>query len=223
MALLDLRCRTQSRYSASGDGSTMNTVTVMRDGKPCARRLPRIPLSPCIGRVKRWFDDVLVPLASGLVCRRYTEGLEPWDLSQAAPYPPRISGRLFAPRGLIPSIWKTGFGPRPRKEWTRGIERRIVRVFKHWRRPARNRQYAITRAQRCDLQSNPAASGWPRINYLGGPQNLRFAWSMARQAVQGERPWSVLEEIAFAVILWRTGRGGRRYGIAANEGMTVMT
>ncbi|NIZ15686.1 TFIIB-type zinc finger domain-containing protein, partial [Phaeobacter sp. HF9A] len=80
----------QTKSNYTGQRGTEYTVsrTVMVDGKPQTRTEIRVRWSNVRGRVQRFFDDVLV-LASKSLPRRYTEGLEPWDLSQLAPYQPK--------------------------------------------------------------------------------------------------------------------------------------
>ena len=59
----------------------------MRDGKSVQQRVQRVRWYPASGRVKRFFDDVLV-LASRSLPKRFTDALEPWDLAELVPYNP---------------------------------------------------------------------------------------------------------------------------------------
>ena len=79
----------QSRYSGARGTTYYVTQTVMVDGKPESRRVAKIRWTPVSGRVRRFFDDVLV-LASKSLPKRYTDALEPWDLSALAPYQPQF-------------------------------------------------------------------------------------------------------------------------------------
>jgi Zn finger protein HypA/HybF involved in hydrogenase expression len=63
------------------------TRTVTRNGKTRQVREPRVRWTPARGRVRRFFDDVLV-LASTSLPRKHTDGLEPWDLTALRPYSP---------------------------------------------------------------------------------------------------------------------------------------
>lgn len=78
---------TASRYSGSRGTVYYQTQTVMRDGNPTRVQVPKIRWTPVSGRVARFFDDVLV-LASKSLPKRYTDALQPWDLSALAPYRP---------------------------------------------------------------------------------------------------------------------------------------
>lgn len=51
------------------------------------RQVQRIRWTPVSGRVKRFFDDVLV-LASRALPEQHTSDLTPWDLSRLEPYQP---------------------------------------------------------------------------------------------------------------------------------------
>jgi hypothetical protein len=53
------------------------------------RQEAQIRWSPASGRVRRFFDDVLV-LASRSLPRDHTEALMPWDLSHLEPYQPEF-------------------------------------------------------------------------------------------------------------------------------------
>jgi len=79
----------QSRYSGQRGTTYYVSETVMVDGKAEQRRVAKIRWTPVSGRVRRFFDDVLV-LASKSLPKRYTDALEPWDLSALAPYQPQF-------------------------------------------------------------------------------------------------------------------------------------
>jgi hypothetical protein len=78
---------TKSRYQ--GERGTVYYVnqTVMRDGKRTQVRVAKVRWRSASGRVARFFDDVLV-LASTSLPKRFTDALEPWDLSALEPYAP---------------------------------------------------------------------------------------------------------------------------------------
>lgn len=79
----------QSRYSGARGTTYYVSETVMVDGKRETRQVAKIRWTPVSGRVRRFFDDVLV-LASKSLPKRYTDALEPWDLSALAPYQPQF-------------------------------------------------------------------------------------------------------------------------------------
>jgi DNA-directed RNA polymerase subunit RPC12/RpoP len=78
---------TKSRYTGQRGTHYYETRTVMRDGKRQTVRVRKTRWTPVSGRVARFFDDVLV-LASKSLPKRYTDALEPWDLSSLEPYKP---------------------------------------------------------------------------------------------------------------------------------------
>lgn len=186
---------TRSRYTGQrGDAYyTTRTVTVQVDGRPQRRtqQVRQIRWTPVSGRVAREFDDVLV-LASQSLPHRYTEALEPWDLSALTPYRPDwLAG--FTAEGYtvdLPAGWQRGqeiMARTIRGDVARAIggdEQRIGRVetsydretFKHVLLPV-----------------------WMAAYRYNG-KSYRFVVNGQTGRVQGERPWSAWK-IAFAVLL----------------------
>jgi predicted RNA-binding Zn-ribbon protein involved in translation (DUF1610 family) len=78
---------TNSSYTGQRGTHYYETRTVMRDGKRQQVRVRKTRWRSTSGRVARFFDDVLV-LASNSLPKKYTDGLEPWDLSALEPYKP---------------------------------------------------------------------------------------------------------------------------------------
>ncbi|MEL7107613.1 MAG: primosomal protein N' (replication factor Y) - superfamily II helicase, partial [Pseudomonadota bacterium] len=78
---------TKTRYTGQRGTHYYETRTVMRDGKRKQVRVRKTRWRRVSGRVARFFDDVLV-LASKSLPKKYTDGLEPWDLSALEPYKP---------------------------------------------------------------------------------------------------------------------------------------
>ena len=78
---------TKSRYTGQRGKHYYATKTVIRDGKRKQVRVRKTRWRNVSGRVARFFDDVLV-LASKSLPKKYTDGLEPWDLSALEPYKP---------------------------------------------------------------------------------------------------------------------------------------
>ncbi len=78
---------TKTRYSGMRGDIYYETRNVMRDGKSQTERVQKIRWTPRSGRVKRFFDDVLV-LASRSLPLKYTEALEPWPMEDLKPYSP---------------------------------------------------------------------------------------------------------------------------------------
>ena len=78
---------TKSDYRGERGTVYYETRTVEREGKTEQQRVQKIRWRSKSGKVARWFDDVLV-LAARTVPKRFTDGLEPWDLSALEPYRP---------------------------------------------------------------------------------------------------------------------------------------
>jgi len=78
---------TKSEYQGQRGTDYYETRTVMRDGKREQVRVRKTRWRRVSGRVARFFDDVLV-LASRSLPKKYTDRLEPWDLSELRPYLP---------------------------------------------------------------------------------------------------------------------------------------
>ena len=78
---------TKSAYTGQRGTHYYETKTVVRDGKRRQVRVRKTRWRGVSGRVARFFDDVLV-LASKSLPKKYTDGLEPWDLSALEPYKP---------------------------------------------------------------------------------------------------------------------------------------
>ncbi|MEL6585635.1 MAG: TFIIB-type zinc finger domain-containing protein [Pseudomonadota bacterium] len=81
--------QTDTAYTGQRGDTYYETQTVMRDGKRQQVKVPKIRWTPRRGRVRRFFDDVLV-LASTSLPKRHTDALEPWDLSGLSPYAPQF-------------------------------------------------------------------------------------------------------------------------------------
>ena len=81
--------RTETTYSGQRGDTYFVRRTVMRDGKPVSVQVPQIRWTPRRGRVRRFFDDVVV-LASNSLPKSHTDALEPWDLSGLSPYAPQF-------------------------------------------------------------------------------------------------------------------------------------
>ncbi|MCP5160044.1 MAG: primosomal protein N' (replication factor Y) - superfamily II helicase [Gammaproteobacteria bacterium] len=80
---------TATRYRGErGDNyQTQETYRVVENGQEVerTRTIIKTRWTPAVGRVSRFFDDVLV-LASHSLPRAVTERLEPWDLANLTPY-----------------------------------------------------------------------------------------------------------------------------------------
>ncbi len=182
---------TKSSYRGERGTVYYVTQTVMRDGKPIQMQVPKVRWTPASGRVARFFDDVLV-LASRSLPKRFTDGLEPWDLSSLAPYRPEylagflaegyqvtledgfVEARAYMDRMIDRDVRFDIGGDQQR---VHGIETQVSGVtFKHVLLPVWMAAY----------------------KYRG--ETYRFVVNGRTGRVQGERPWSAWK-IAVAVIL----------------------
>ena len=79
---------TKSQYSGQRGTHYYETRTVTRKGKTEQVMVQKTRWHGVQGRVARFFDDVLV-LGSQSLPKKYTDALEPWDLSAMEPYQPQ--------------------------------------------------------------------------------------------------------------------------------------
>ena len=80
--------QTETDYAGQRGDTYYVTQRVIRDGKPVTVQVPRIRWTPRRGRVRRFFDDVLI-LASPSLPKSHTDALQPWDLAGLEPYAPQ--------------------------------------------------------------------------------------------------------------------------------------
>jgi len=80
---------TKSAYTGQRGTHYYETRTVMRNGKRQQVQVRKTRWRGTSGRVARFFDDVLV-LGSRSLPKRFTDALEPWDLSAMEPYQPEF-------------------------------------------------------------------------------------------------------------------------------------
>ena len=78
---------TKSRYSGERGTVYYETRTRTVNGKRQTYQVSKVRWKRVSGRVARFFDDVLV-LASKSLPKRYTDALQPWDLTALEPYRP---------------------------------------------------------------------------------------------------------------------------------------
>jgi ribosomal protein S27E len=79
---------TKSQYSGQRGTHYYETRTVTRNGKTEQEQVRKTRWHGVRGRVARFFDDVLV-LGSQSLPKKYTDALEPWDLTAMQPYQPQ--------------------------------------------------------------------------------------------------------------------------------------
>lgn len=183
--------QTHSQYT--GQRGTEYTVsrTVMVDGKPQVRSEIRVRWSNVRGRVQRFFDDVLV-LASKSLPRKYTEGLEPWDLSQLAPYQPKYLAGFRAEAYTIDL--EAGFADARQK-----MDRIIERDIKFDIGGDRQRISSVDTDVSAVTFKHVLLPVWMAAYKYRG-QSYRFVVNGQSGRVQGERPYSAWK-IAGAVVI----------------------
>lgn len=182
---------TKSRYSGQRGTHYYETRTVMRDGKRQQVRVRKTRWRPASGRVARFFDDVLV-LASKSLPKRYTDGLEPWDLSQLEPYKPEyLAG--FRAEGYQVEL-TDGF-----TEARAYMDRMILRDVKYDIGGDEQRVSDVDTAISDVTFKHVLLPVWlAAYKYRG--RTYRFVVNGRTGRVQGERPYSAWK-IAFAVLL----------------------
>ena len=182
---------TQSRYDGQRGTHYYETRTVMRDGKRSQVRVRKTRWRRVSGRVARFFDDVLV-LASRSLPKKYTDGLEPWDLSELEPYNPEyLAG--FSAEGYQVEL-ADGFSE------ARGyMDRMILRDVKYDIGGDAQRVGHVDTDIRDVTFKHVLLPVWlAAYKYRG--RTFRFVVNGRTGRVQGERPYSAWK-IAFAVIL----------------------
>ena len=199
-----------TRSSYRGERGTVyyERRTVTRNGKRQTVQVPKVRWRPVSGRVSRWFDDVLV-LASRSLPQRFTDALEPWDLSALEPYTPEyLAG--FRAEGYVVELPEGWEGARVK------MDAIIARDVRFDIGGDRQRIHHIdTQVSDVTFKHILLPVWLAAYKYRG--KTYRFVVNGRTGRVQGERPWSAWK-IAIAVILGALVAGGVGYLIALNEG-----
>jgi hypothetical protein len=182
---------TKSRYTGERGTVYYVTQTVMRNGRRETIQVPKVRWSPASGRVARFFDDVLV-LASRSLPKRFTDGLEPWDLSALAPYRPEYLAGFLA-EGYQVTL-EDGF-----VEARAYMDRMIDRDVRFDIGGDQQRVHRIETAISEVTFKHILLPVWMAAYKYRG-ETYRFVVNGRTGRVQGERPYSAWK-IAFAVIL----------------------
>ena len=199
---------TTSSYRGERGTVYYETRTVMRDGKRQQQRVQKVRWRGVSGRVARFFDDVLV-LASRALPKRYTDALEPWDLSALEPYRPEFLAG-FSAEGYTVEL-DEGFA-----EARVHMDRIIARDVKFDIGGDRQRIHDIrTRVSDVTFKHVLLPVWLAAYTYRG--ETYRFVVNGRTGRVQGERPWSAVK-IAIAVILGALLAGAVGYVIAMQDG-----
>ncbi len=198
---------TKSRYRGERGTVYYETRTVTRDGKQVQERVSKVRWRSVRGRVARFFDDILV-LASHSLPKRYTDALEPWDLSALEPYQPQYLAGFRAEAYTVEL--QQGYGE-AREHMGRIIERDV--------------RFDIggDRQRVHDIDTDVSDVTFKHIllpvwlaayKYRG--ETYRFVVNGRTGRVQGERPWSTVK-ITIAVVLGLLVAAGVGYLIATNQ------
>lgn len=200
--------QTASDYRGERGDDYYVTRTVQRNGETKTVRERRTRWRPARGRVSRFFDDVLV-LASHALPRKYTSGLEPWDLSALEPYlPDYLAG--FRAEAYTVEI-EEGF-TRAREH----MDRVILRDVKFDIGGDRQRVHDVETEMSALTYKHILLPVWVAAYKYRG-KSYRFIVNGRTGRVQGERPYSAWK-IAAAVIAGAIVAGVVGYIIATTQG-----
>ncbi|TYB83146.1 TFIIB-type zinc finger domain-containing protein [Maritimibacter fusiformis] len=198
---------TKSSYRGERGTVYYVTKTVMRDGKQVQVQEQRIRWSPRSGRVARFFDDVLV-LASKSLPKRFTDGLQPWDLAALEPYRPEYLAGYRA-EGYTVEL------PEGYDQARLYMDQIILRDVKFDIGGDRQRVHSVDTTISDVTFKHILLPVWlAAYKYRG--KTYRFVVNGRSGKVQGERPWSGWK-IAFAVIAGLIVAGIVGYFIAQNQ------
>ena len=182
---------TRSAYTGERGTVYYETRTVMRDGKRQQVRVPKVRWTRARGKVARFFDDVLV-LASKSLPKRFTDALEPWDLSELEPYAPEFLAG-FRAEGYAVEL-EEGF-----TEARQYMDRIIARDIKFDIGGDRQRIHSVDTKLGAITFKHILLPVWlAAYKYRG--KTYRFVVNGRTGRVQGERPWSK-GKIALAVLV----------------------
>ncbi len=198
---------TKSNYRGERGTIYYVTKTVMRDGKQVQVQEQRIRWSAKSGRVARFFDDVLV-LASKSLPKRFTDGLQPWDLAALEPYRPEYLAGYRAEGYTVDLL--EGYD-----QARIHMDQVILRDVKFDIGGDRQRVHNIDTTISDVTFKHILLPVWlAAYKYRG--KTYRFVVNGRSGKVQGERPWSGWK-IAFAVVVGLILAGVIGYFIAQNQ------
>jgi len=179
----------------------------MRDGKRQTVQVQKVRWNPASGRVARFFDDVLV-LASRSLPKRFTDALQPWDLSALVPYAPEFLAGFRAEGYQVPL--EDGF-TEARGHMDAIIERDVRFDIGGDRQRVHDIQTRIS-----DVTFKHILLPVWLAAYKYNGKTYRFVVNGQTGRVQGERPWSAIK-IAIAVVLGAIVAAAVGYVYAQNQ------
>lgn len=198
---------TKTAYTGERGTVYYETRTVTRNGKTMTERVQRIRWSYKSGRVKRWFDDVLV-LASKSLPPKHTEALEPWSLGDLKPFSSAYLSGFLSESYII--YLDEGYDRAQEKK--EAVIRRDVRFdIGGDRQRIHNMETDIS-----DVTFKHILLPVWMAAYKFRGESYRFVVNGQTGRVQGERPWSFWK-IAFAVLLGLCVAGALGYAAAYYE------
>ncbi len=198
---------TKSSYSGQRGTHYYETKTVVRDGKRRQVKVRKTRWRAASGRVARFFDDVLV-LASNSLPKKYTDGLEPWDLSELEPYKPEyLAG--FRAEGYQVQL-TDGF-----TQARAYMDRMILRDVKY-DIGGDEQRVSDVRTQISDVTFKHILLPVWLAAYKYNGKTYRFVVNGRTGRVQGERPYSAWK-ITFAVIIGLIIAAGVGFVIANSQ------
>jgi len=199
---------TKSRYTGQRGTVYYESRTVTRNGKRHTIRVAKVRWRNVSGRVARFFDDVLV-LASRSLPKRFTDALEPWDLSALEPYRPEYLAGFRAEGYTV--LLPDGF-----TEARAHMDRVILRDVKFDIGGDRQRVSALDTTIADVTFKHVLLPVWlAAYKYRG--QSYRFVVNGRTGRVQGERPWSAIK-ITLAVIAGLVVAGAIGFAVAVAQG-----
>jgi DNA-directed RNA polymerase subunit RPC12/RpoP len=182
---------TKSSYTGQRGTHYYETKTVVRDGKRSQVKVRKTRWRAASGRVARFFDDVLV-LASNSLPKKYTGGLEPWDLSALEPYKPEyLAG--FRAEGYQVEL-TDGFTE------ARAYMDRMIRRDVKYDIGGDEQRISNVQTQISDVTFKHILLPVWLAAYKYNGKTYRFVVNGRTGRVQGERPYSAWK-ITFAVII----------------------
>ncbi|WP_108482555.1 TFIIB-type zinc finger domain-containing protein [Oceaniglobus ichthyenteri] len=182
---------TKSAYRGERGTVYYETQTVVRDGKRQTVQVQKVRWRAVSGRVARFFDDVLV-LASRSLPKRFTDALQPWDLSALMPYTPEFLAG-FRAEGYQVELAE-GYD-----EARAYMDRSIERDVRFDIGGDRQRVHGIETAVSDVTFKHILLPVWLAAYKYNG-KTYRFVVNGQSGQVQGERPYSAIK-ITIAVIL----------------------
>ncbi|MDA7426246.1 TFIIB-type zinc finger domain-containing protein [Thalassococcus lentus] len=198
---------TRSAYKGERGTIYYESRTVRRNGKTETIRVQKIRWSPASGRVQRFFDDVLV-LASQSLPKRFTDALEPWDLSAMEPYSPEFLAG-FRAEGYQVDL-DEGF-----HEARAHMERVIERDVKFDIGGDRQRVIHVDTDMNDITFKHVLLPVWlAAYKYRG--KSYRFVVNGRTGRVQGERPYSAIK-ITIAIVVGLLIAAAIGYGLAMSQ------